>query len=85
MPAAPPRAPQVRNFMPGVAVISMDNYNDASKLIDDNFDDPRLTDYELLLANIADLRQGKPVQVRGRRRGGARRAARLAYTPLREL
>lgn len=33
---------QVRNFMPGVAVISMDNYNDATKLIDDNFDDPRL-------------------------------------------
>ena len=55
---------QVRNFMPGVAVVSMDNYNDASKLIDGNFDDPRLTDYDTLLANLGDLRAGRPCEVR---------------------
>lgn len=26
------------NFMPSIAVISMDNYNDASRIIDGNFD-----------------------------------------------
>ncbi|PIN19502.1 Armadillo/beta-Catenin/plakoglobin [Handroanthus impetiginosus] len=51
------------NFMPSIAVISMDNYNDASRLIDGNFDDPRLTDYETLLKNIQDLKAGKPVDV----------------------
>ncbi|XP_010672495.2 inorganic pyrophosphatase TTM1 [Beta vulgaris subsp. vulgaris] len=51
------------NFMPSIAVISMDNYNDASRIIDGNFDDPRLTDYDTLLQNIHDLKAGKPVQV----------------------
>ncbi|KAG2492795.1 hypothetical protein HYH03_008955 [Edaphochlamys debaryana] len=54
---------KVKNLMPGVALISMDMYNDGSKVIDDNFDDPRLTDYELLLQNLADLRDGKEVQI----------------------
>ncbi|KAF6154013.1 hypothetical protein GIB67_026667 [Kingdonia uniflora] len=35
---------KVLNFMPSIAVISMDNYNDASRIIDGNFDDPRLTE-----------------------------------------
>ncbi len=107
----------------GVAIISMDMYNDGTKVIDDNFDggregqqrirerimrgrhglaravcvlvvfavawtctatgprphaqlpnahlsprrpsaDPRLTDYDLLLKNLADLRDGKEVEVR---------------------
>ncbi|GER29825.1 uridine kinase [Striga asiatica] len=51
------------NFMPSIAVISMDNYNDASRIIDGNFDDPRLTDYDTLLENIHDLKAGKPVSV----------------------
>ncbi|CAA0822461.1 Phosphoribulokinase / Uridine kinase family [Striga hermonthica] len=51
------------NFMPSIAVISMDNYNDASRIIDGNFDDPRLTDYDTLLENIRDLKAGKPVSV----------------------
>lgn len=85
-----------------MAVISLDMYNDASRLIDSNFDgeyittlrwkltlrrlrslhtrtackdfvqqrreyeifaDPRLTDYELLLSNLKDLRQGKTTKV----------------------
>ncbi|KAL8549312.1 hypothetical protein ACS0TY_008239 [Phlomoides rotata] len=51
------------NFMPSIAVISMDNYNDASRIIDGNFDDPRLTDYDTLLKNIHDLKAGKQVDV----------------------
>ncbi|KAK9064694.1 hypothetical protein SSX86_016076 [Deinandra increscens subsp. villosa] len=54
---------KVLNFMPNVAVISMDNYNDGSRVIDDNFDDPRLTDYDTLLKNIHDLKEGKSVEV----------------------
>ncbi|CAN1265622.1 Inorganic pyrophosphatase TTM2 [Linum perenne] len=54
---------KVLNFMPSVAVITMDNYNDASRIIDGNFDDPRLTDYDTLLDNIRGLREGKPVEV----------------------
>ncbi|KHN29899.1 Uridine-cytidine kinase C [Glycine soja] len=49
--------------MPSIAVISMDNYNDASRIVDGNFDDPRLTDYDTLLQNLHDLKEGKPVQV----------------------
>eukprot|EP00884_Botryococcus_braunii_P008179 jgi/Botrbrau1/17362/Bobra.0015s0103.1 len=41
----------------------MDNYNDASRIIDQNFDDPRLTDYDTLLRNIQDLKDGKTTQV----------------------
>uniref|UniRef100_A0A0D6QQZ7 CYTH domain-containing protein n=1 Tax=Araucaria cunninghamii TaxID=56994 RepID=A0A0D6QQZ7_ARACU len=51
------------SFMPSIAAISMDNYNDESRLIDGNFDDPRLTDYETLLDNIHGLKAGKTVQV----------------------
>ncbi|KAM6569401.1 hypothetical protein CsatB_017386 [Cannabis sativa] len=54
---------KVLHFMPSIAVITMDNYNDASRIIDGNFDDPRLTDYDTLLENIHGLRAGKPVQV----------------------
>ncbi|KAL0430048.1 UNVERIFIED_CONTAM: Inorganic pyrophosphatase TTM2 [Sesamum radiatum] len=54
---------KILNFMPNIAVISMDNYNDASRIIDGNFDDPRLTDYETLLKNIHDLKAGKQVDI----------------------
>ncbi|KAJ8426803.1 hypothetical protein Cgig2_007858 [Carnegiea gigantea] len=54
---------KIMNFMPSIAVISMDNYNDASRIVDGNFDDPRLTDYDALLQNIKDLKAGKEVQV----------------------
>lgn len=54
---------KILNFLPSVAVISMDNYNDASRIVDGNFDDPRLTDYDTLLQNINDLKAGKEVQV----------------------
>ncbi|XAR51260.1 Uridine kinase [Bertholletia excelsa] len=51
------------NFLPSIAVIKMDDYNDSSRVIDGNFDDPRLTDYDTLLENIRGLKEGKPVQV----------------------
>ncbi|KAL5544840.1 hypothetical protein UlMin_008624 [Ulmus minor] len=54
---------KVVNFMPSLAVITMDNYNDSSRIIDGNFDDPRLTDYDTLLENIRGLKAGNPVQV----------------------
>ncbi|XP_038688090.1 inorganic pyrophosphatase TTM1-like isoform X2 [Tripterygium wilfordii] len=54
---------KVLNFMPSVAVITMDNYNDSSRIVDGNFDDPRLTDYDTLLENIHGLKSGKPGQV----------------------
>ncbi|KAM7479774.1 hypothetical protein LguiA_027987 [Lonicera macranthoides] len=54
---------KVLNFMPSIAVISMDNYNDSSRIVDGNFDDPRLTDYDTLLENIRGLKEGRAVQV----------------------
>ncbi|KAK7309941.1 hypothetical protein RJT34_07091 [Clitoria ternatea] len=54
---------KILSFMPSIAVISMDNYNDSSRIVDGNFDDPRLTDYDTLLRNLQDLKEGKPVQV----------------------
>lgn len=54
---------KVQSLIPNCAVLSMDMYNDASRLVDGNFDDPRLTDYDLLLSNIEDLRNGESVEV----------------------
>ncbi|XP_072960412.1 inorganic pyrophosphatase TTM2-like isoform X2 [Typha angustifolia] len=54
---------KVLNFMPSIAVISMDNYNDSSRIVDGNFDDPRLTDYDTLLKNIHGLKEGHSVEV----------------------
>ncbi|KAK9996345.1 hypothetical protein SO802_021031 [Lithocarpus litseifolius] len=54
---------KVLNFMPSIAVITMDNYNDSSRIIDGNFDVARLTDFDTLLENIHDLKAGKPTQV----------------------
>ncbi|CAH1442899.1 unnamed protein product [Lactuca virosa] len=54
---------KVLNFMPSIAVITMDNYNDATRIVDGNFDDPRLTDYDTLLDNIRGLKEGNAVDV----------------------
>ena len=38
----------------------MDNYLDSTrKVINDNFDDSRLFDFELLVKNVTDLKSGK--------------------------
>lgn len=55
-------AKKILNLVPGCAMLSMDNYNDGSKVIDGNFDDPRITDYDTLLANIQDLKEGRSTQ-----------------------
>lgn len=39
---------KVLNFMPSIAVISMDNYNDASRIIDGNFDGNSGLSYEFI-------------------------------------
>lgn len=54
---------KILNFMPSIAIITMDNYNDSSRIVDGNFDDPRLTDYDTLLENIQGLKAGRAVQV----------------------
>ena len=56
-------AKKIRNLIPGCAMLSMDNYNDGSKVIDGNFDDPRITDYDTLLQNVSDLKAGKSTEV----------------------
>eukprot|EP00959_Pyramimonas_sp_CCMP1952_P162387 3395150-Pyramimonas_sp.AAC.1 len=50
---------KLRSFLPGCAMLQMDMYNDATKVVDDNFDDPRLTDYDTLLSNIQGLMKGE--------------------------
>eukprot|EP00240_Pyramimonas_obovata_P001833 CAMPEP_0118935894 /NCGR_PEP_ID=MMETSP1169-20130426/15892_1 /TAXON_ID=36882 /ORGANISM="Pyramimonas obovata, Strain CCMP722" /LENGTH=454 /DNA_ID=CAMNT_0006878973 /DNA_START=202 /DNA_END=1563 /DNA_ORIENTATION=+ len=53
---------KLRSFLPGCAMLQMDMYNDGTKVVDDNFDDPRLTDYDTLLSNISGLMKGEAVQ-----------------------
>ena len=53
---------KVQSLIPGCAILSMDDYNDASRLVDGNFDDPRLTDYDTLLDNIGCLQRGEPAR-----------------------
>jgi uridine kinase len=49
-------AKKISNVMPGTLIISLDNYLDATrKVIDFNFDDDRLVDFDLLIKNIKDL------------------------------
>ena len=54
---------KIQEFMPGAVTLSMDMYNDASMLLEGNFDDPRLTDYSCLLDNLRGLKNGEAVQV----------------------
>lgn len=56
-------AKKIQNLIPGCAMLSMDNYNDGSKVIDGNFDDPRITDYDTLIKNLSDLKEGRSTQV----------------------
>lgn len=54
----------IKNIVPSAIVISLDNYLDTSKqVIDYNFDDPRLMDFDLLLKNISELKQGKSTEI----------------------
>lgn len=40
----------------------MDMYNDGSKVLENNFDDPRIIDYDYLMQNLEDLRSGRPTK-----------------------
>ena len=53
---------KLRELLPGSALLSMDMYNDGARVVDANYDDPRLCDYDTLLANLADLRAGRDTQ-----------------------
>jgi len=53
-------AEKLLKLLPGSALLTLDMYNDGSRVINGNFDDERLTDYETLLANLAELRAGRP-------------------------
>ena len=54
---------KVQGFLPGLALLQMDMYNDARRLVDSNFDDPRLPDYDCLIDNIRALCAGRAAQV----------------------
>jgi uridine kinase len=47
---------RLRELTPTLTVISLDNFLDTSALVDGNFDDPRLTDFARLVANLEDLK-----------------------------
>lgn len=49
--------------MNNIAVLSMDMYNDGSKVLENNFDDPRIIDYDCLMDNLEDLRSGRPTKM----------------------
>ena len=54
---------KVSSLMPRIISISMHNYIVSSRVIDGNYDDPRLTDYDTLLQSIHDLKAGKVVKL----------------------
>jgi uridine kinase len=50
-------------MLANIVVISLDMYNDGDKVLENNFDDPRIIDYDTLMQNLADLRAGRPTRV----------------------
>ena len=46
-----------------LTVLSLDAYLNTAALVDGNYDDPRLTDFDALEATLADLRGSRPAQV----------------------
>ena len=54
---------RLKAMLANIAVISLDMYNDGSKVVEDNFDDPRICDFDTLMQNVEDLRAGRPTQV----------------------
>jgi len=55
---------KIAKIMPGTLVISLDNYLDATRIvIDRNFDDDRLVDFDLLIKNVKDLKSGRSTEM----------------------
>ncbi|CAI5998438.1 unnamed protein product [Closterium sp. NIES-65] len=66
---------QVLNFMPGITVISMDNYNVASRVIDGNFDvQVPIYDFKVQHASGVELRRKCEGGGEGELRDGCRQA-----------
>ena len=53
---------RLRELTP-LTVLSLDAYLNTAALVDGNYDDPRLTDFDALEATLADLRAGRSAQV----------------------
>lgn len=57
-------AQKIISILPKSVLISLDNYLDTSqKVIDENFDDYRLVDFELLKSNLIDLIENKQTKL----------------------
>ena len=54
---------RLKKMLANIVVISLDMYNDGDKVLENNFDDPRIVDYTTLMQNLADLRAGRPTKV----------------------
>ena len=53
-------ANKIIDVLPGTALLSLDNYLDTSKkVIDENFDDYRLFDFDLIRKNIKEITSGR--------------------------
>jgi uridine kinase len=53
---------RLEKLMNNVTVLSMDMYNQGDKVLENNFDDPRIIDYDYLLSNLEDLRNSRPTK-----------------------
>lgn len=54
---------RLKKMLANIVVISLDMYNQGDKVKENNFDDPEIVDYDTLLANLSELRAGRPTQV----------------------
>jgi len=56
-------ASKLTSLLDGLVVVTMDNYMMREEVVDDNFDDPRLVDFDLLAQNLKDLKAGRPTEM----------------------
>jgi uridine kinase len=52
-------AKKIAEVIPKSLVVSLDNYLDGSRVVEENYDDYRLVDFELLVKNLTDLKEGR--------------------------
>jgi uridine kinase len=52
-------AKKIAELIPKSLVVSLDNYLDGSRVVEENYDDYRLVDFELLIKNLTDLKEGR--------------------------
>ncbi|KAL6043229.1 Uridine-cytidine kinase C [Balamuthia mandrillaris] len=56
-------ARKIVELIPKSLIISMDNYLDSTHVIDENYDDYRLIDFDLLVKNITEIKNGQSTQL----------------------